>query len=103
VALDIPVTKDYRVTSDSRNIIVNRRYIVDPTKAPNWPKRQAEGASPEPREEWREETFFRTVDQALKYIVDQQVRDSDADSLSELLHEIRRFNREISDVMRKVV
>lgn len=99
MALDIKINEDYKIASDARNVIVNRRYTVDPTKAPNWPKRQAEGASPETRDEWREETFFHTVDDALKWVVKQQIRDCDASTITELLNEIRRFHREISDVM----
>ncbi len=37
-------TPDYKLTSDTLNIIVNERYFTDPTKAPNWPKKLAETA-----------------------------------------------------------
>lgn len=96
--LNIKVNADYRITSDPRNIIVNRKYLVDPTKSPNWTAMEAKGKSGAIREEWREVAFFPTVDIALKWIVSQQVRDSNAESLTELLHEIRGFHREISDV-----
>lgn len=100
MALDIKINEDYRITSDSRNIIVNRRFIVDPTKAPKWKEREAQGASAELKEEWREVTFFHDVEQALKWIVQQQIRDSYAETLNDLLREIRRFNRQISEVIR---
>lgn len=43
MAIEIPISPDYKLTSDSLNIIVNERYFTDPTKAPNWPKKLAEG------------------------------------------------------------
>lgn len=93
--LNITVNSQYKITSDERNVIVNRKYIVDPTKAPNWVKRQAEGADPTPREEWREVSYHPTLDKALSYIVDQEILDSDATTLSELIDEIKGFQREI--------
>jgi hypothetical protein len=96
MALNITVNADYRITSDPLNVIVNRKYIVDPTKAPNWAKREAEGADPTPREVWKEVAYFAGVDLALKWIMNQRIRESDATNLAELLDEIKRFEREIS-------
>lgn len=101
MALNIEVTEDYRITSDNMNIIVNERYLADPTKAPNWKKREAEGASPEPVEKWREISYHSTVESAMNKIVDKTILDSDAQTISELLREIREIRREISDVLAK--
>ncbi|MGO4897545.1 hypothetical protein ACG2QI_00445 [Bacillus sp. GM2] len=40
--IEIPISPDYKLTSDERNIIVNERYFTDPTKALNWTKRFAD-------------------------------------------------------------
>jgi hypothetical protein len=101
MSLNIEVNSQYKITSDSMNVIVNRKYIVDPTKAPGWKKREAEGADPTPREEWREVAYFASVDYALKWIMNQQLRESDAANLAELLDEIKRFEREISELKAK--
>lgn len=99
--LNIRINENYRLTSDSFNIIVEERRMVDPTKSPNWKKREAEGASPELREEWKETSYHNTVEQAMNAIVDQTIRDSDVYSLGELLIEIRQIRREISAVLSK--
>jgi hypothetical protein len=96
--MNIQINADYRLTSDSLNVIVNRKHIVDPTKAPNWPKRQAEGADSTPKEAWREVAYCATVEKALQYIADQMIRDSEAETVAELLHEIRRIYGEIKAV-----
>ena len=95
MALNIAVNADYRISSDDRNVIVLRKHIVDPTKAPGWSKREAEGADPTPRAEWREQSYHATVAQALQAIGEQQVRDSNAETLAELVGEIKQFNAEI--------
>lgn len=97
--LNIRINENYRLTSDSFNIIVEERRMVDPTKAPNWEKRKAKGASPELREDWKESSYHNTVEQAMNAVVDKTVRSSDAESVSQLLSEIRRIRREISDVL----
>jgi hypothetical protein len=97
--MDIQINANYKITSDERNIIVNRRFMVDPTKSPNWAKRQAEGADPTPKEKWREVTYHGRIEQALNSIIDQQIRDSEAEQLSELVAQIKGFQREISEVM----
>lgn len=99
MALNIQVNADYKITSDERNIIVNRRFIVDPTKAPNWAKREADGADPTPKEKWKEVAYCSTVDRALQKIAEQQVRDSDATDLRQVIEEMKRFNREISELI----
>lgn len=99
MALNIEVNENYRITSDSANVIVQRKHIVDPTKSPGWAKMAANGADPTPRAEWRDHSYSRTVPQALKIIGESQVRDSDAESLEELVQEIKRFNGEIETLL----
>ncbi|MDR9792743.1 hypothetical protein Q8A72_07100 [Aeribacillus pallidus] len=97
--LNIRINDDYKITSDTYNVIVNRRHISDPTKAPNWEKRKAEGADPTPKETWREVAYCRNVEQALEWILDRQVKESDAETFSDLLREIRQFRREINEIL----
>jgi hypothetical protein len=99
--MNIKVNADYRITSDERNVIVNRRHMSDPTKAPNWAKRQAEGADPTPTEKWKEVSYHHRIEQALEWIVDQQIRDSEADTLEELVGQIAGFQRDIKALLRR--
>jgi hypothetical protein len=99
MVLNITVNSQYKLTSDSLNVIVNRKHIVDPTKAPGWPQREAEGADPSPRETWKEVAYSPTVEKALNYIVDQSIRDSNAQTISELVSEVARIRREIEAVL----
>ncbi|MEK0286501.1 hypothetical protein [Caldifermentibacillus hisashii] len=98
--LKIEVTPDYRITSDTLNIIVQKRYTVDPTKSPNWPRMQAEGASPKLRTEWRDEGYYETLEGAVNGIIDRHLKESDAESLTELLMEIRKIRDKIREVLR---
>lgn len=95
MSLNITVNSTYKITSDSMNVIVNRKHLVDPTKSPRW----TPDMSAELREEWREVAYCRTLEQALNWLVEQQTRDSNAESLAELLNEIKGFQREISAVL----
>ncbi|MDQ0154981.1 hypothetical protein [Robertmurraya andreesenii] len=99
MSLNIEVNSEFKLTSDSYQVIVNRKHIVDPTKAPGWAKRQAEGADPTPREEWREVAYCRDVEQALNWIVRQVQLTSSAETISELLDELQAIRREIKAVL----
>ncbi|WP_440615137.1 hypothetical protein [Bacillus subtilis] len=96
MTINIPVSPDYKLTSDERNIIVKERYFSDPTKAPNWAKRLAENpdADPTPQEKWREVAFHSTVERALMDVMNRRLRSSDAQSLAELAQLIREFRGE---------
>jgi hypothetical protein len=96
MGLNIEINADYLLTSDSMNVIINRKHIVDPTKSPNWAKREAEGADPTPREEWREAAYHPTIDKAATWILNQTIRDSDVTTLREVIEITQRFNREIT-------
>lgn len=99
MALNITVNSTYKLTSDSMQVIVNRKHIVDPTKAPGWAAREAKGADPTPRVEYREVAYCRTVEQALNWIAEQTQRDSNAESIAVLLGEIQAIRREIKAVL----
>ncbi|MCY9066656.1 hypothetical protein [Bacillus inaquosorum] len=98
MTINIPVSPDYKLTSDERNIIVKERYFSDPTKAPNWPKRLAENpdADPTPQEKWREVAYHSTVERALMDVMNRRLRNSDAKSLAELARLIREFRGELA-------
>lgn len=101
MALNITITDDYKLTSDALNIIVNRKHLVDPTKSPNWARMKAEGHDGSVRVEWKEVAYCRTVEMALSYVAEQSIRESDAETIGELLSEITAIRREISAVLRK--
>ncbi|AZV88324.1 hypothetical protein BUN12_0060 [Bacillus amyloliquefaciens] len=101
MTINIPVSPDYQLTSDERNIIVKERYFSDPTKAPNWAKRLAENpdADPTPQEKWREVAFHSTVERALMDVMNRRLRSSDATSLAELARLIREFRGELAALL----
>jgi hypothetical protein len=101
MALNIVINSEYKLTSDALNIIVNRRFIVDPTKSPRWAEMEANGADPTPKAKWREVAFCTGIDSAIKWVMNQQIRESDAEDLTYLLDEIKRFQREISAILPK--
>lgn len=94
--IEIPISPDYKLTSDERNIIVNERYFTDPTKAPNWPKRLAENLDldPSPIARWREIAYFSSGDRAIMFVMDRRVKLSDAKTMEELARIIREFRGE---------
>lgn len=94
--MNIEISGKYRLTSDSMQIIVQRKHTVDPTKSPAF---NPEKHSAELREEWREWKYCGKPSQALELIARQNVLESDATSLGELLNEIQSFRREISDLI----
>lgn len=89
----------YRITSDERQIIIQRKHSVDPTKSPAF---NAEKHSAEIREEWRDWKFCGKVEIAIELIVKQNVLDSDATELAQLRIEIAAFRREIRRLMGEV-
>lgn len=90
--LDIKVTDDYKLTSDGMQIIIQRRHIVDPTKAPKFDETKH---STELREEWKTWKYCGTVEQAIKIILQQNILESDAQTLKELRNQISAFTFDI--------
>lgn len=102
MAIEIFIPKDnpqYRLTSDAYSFIVEGKHIVDPTKGVNWKKREAEGANPSPRVTWSDPKYYPTLEQALNSLPNRMARDSDAETMDDLLNELREFRREISDLL----
>jgi hypothetical protein len=100
MTLKIQVSADYRITSDPLNFIVERRHLVDPSKSPNRAALEAAGKSMAIREDWREAAYFSTLEKALKWTVNQRIRESDAQgtgasALDEIIAEIKRIHGEI--------
>ncbi|MGG7220953.1 hypothetical protein ACQXR1_11605 [Bacillus sp. ATD] len=103
MTINIPVSPDYKLTSDERNIIVKERYFSDPTKAPTFAKRIAKGEClyPVPKhvENWREVAFHSTVERALMDVMNRRLRASDEQSLAELARLIREFRGELAALL----
>lgn len=83
---------DYKITSDSYNVIVNKLISIDLTKSP----KREEGDSKELRYEYREITYQPKVDSALKSLAEHKIRQSGAETLGDLRHEIQQIYRDIS-------
>jgi len=96
MTLNIEISDKYRITSDSTQIIVQRKHLVDPTLSPAY---DADRHSSETREEWRNWKYCGKVTQAIDIIARQNVYESDATSLEQLRNEIALFRREIKRAM----
>lgn len=98
MAIEIPISPDYRLTSDVHNIIVNERYFTDPTKAPGWARRLAENpdADPTPVERWREVSYHATIDRAVLDVMNRQIKTSDAETLAEIAQMVQEFRTELA-------
>lgn len=92
MTLNIEISDNYRITSDSTQIILQRKHLVDPTLSPAY---DADKHSSETREEWRNWKYCGKVKQAIEIIARQNVFESDATSLEQLRNEIALFRREI--------
>lgn len=96
--LDIKIGDDYRITSNGICFILNERRFVDPTKSPHWKRLKEKGGSSEIKEEWFEEGSFGTIEGATKHIINRKTLLSNAQSVQELLEEIRLIKAEIDKV-----
>lgn len=86
---------DHRIISDSHQLIIQRKYIVDPTLSPNY-KPTMDATK---REEWRDWKYCGSLMQAIDILLKQRILESDATSLGQLLNEISSFRRHISDLI----
>lgn len=93
--IKIELTPDYRLTSDGMQFILQRRRIIDPTTAPNWPKRAADGADPTPYEKWENAGYYslneRGCTAAVTHVIYRTAAVSDVENLrdfSRLIHEL---------------
>lgn len=96
MTLNIEISDNYRIISDSTQIIVQRKHLVDPTLSPAY---DADKHSSETREEWRNWKYCGKVTQAIEIVARQNVFESDATSLEQLRNEIALFRREIRRAM----
>jgi len=96
MTLNIEISDKYRITSDTTQIIIQRKHLVDPTLSPAY---DADKHSSELREEWRNWKYCGKVTQAIEIIARQNVYESDATSLEQLRNEIALFRREIKRAM----
>lgn len=99
MAVNIKITEDYRIVSDRPNgsFVVERRKIVDPTKSPAF----KEGVTdPEKREVWIESGFHSNIEQCISQILRLKLIESDAESLAQILAEIKAFRAHIDELMR---
>lgn len=97
--MNVTITEDYRLTSDDTQFILQVRKTVDPTKAPNWPKRAAEGADPTPYETWENDGYYslneRGLTTAITAVIYRTVAVSDAQDLREFTRSIHELGESI--------
>ena len=96
MTLNIDINEDFRIVSDSHNVIIQRRHIVDPTKSPAF---KPGITDPTIRVEYRDWKYASNIAQCADIILQQRIRESDAVSLRELINEIASFKREINDLI----
>lgn len=104
--LNAIVTENYRITTDGTQFILQRRHIVDPTKAPGY---KAEEGAPAPKtsEEWRNTAFYSLnatgLAAAVKSAILRDIDVSQAQTIAEALRlyaeETARIRRAISGVL----
>lgn len=92
MTLNIDINEDFRIVSDSHNVIIQRRHIVDPRKSPKF----SEGMDATVRVEYRDWKYASNITQVADIILQQRIRESDAVTLRELINEISSFKRGIS-------
>ncbi|MEK4360786.1 hypothetical protein NYE48_27655 [Paenibacillus sp. FSL M7-1455] len=100
--LNAIVTENYRLTSDGTQFILQRRHIVDPTKAPGY---KAEEGAPAPKtsEEWRNTAFYSLNSTGLAAAVKSAIiRDTDV-SQAQTIGEALRIYAEATDKLTDVI
>lgn len=98
MTLDIEIPGDFKIASDSMNILVQRKYTIDPSKSPSFKEGETD---PTIREEYKTWKWTSSITQAIDIILQQRIRESDATELSELRKEIIAFKVEIQAAMRE--
>lgn len=97
--MNVSITPDYRLTSDGTQFILQRRKMVDPTKAPNWTKRAALGADSTPYETWENDGYYslneRGLTTAITAVIYRTAAVSDAQDLREFTASIRELGESI--------
>lgn len=97
--MNVSITPDYRLTSDGTQFILRSRKVVDPTKAPNWSKRFAEGADPTPYETWENDGYYslneRGLTTAIMAVIYRTVAVSDTQDLREFSRSIHELGESI--------
>lgn len=81
--MNILVTKDYRLVSDEYCIIVEHRRVN---------KKNGQ-------EYWTPETYHRTVEQAMEWLLQKKIRESEATSLKELKNEISEIKQLLAEAL----
>lgn len=89
----VSITQNYALSADDRNYVLQRRHIVDPTKAPGY-KADDSGDAPVLKETWRDVGYYPLNADGLKSaVLAAVVRDvndaTEARTIAELLAEYR--------------
>ena len=86
--MKIEINDKYRIQSDSVQIMVIQKSVI---------------SKPGSKHKGEESTatlgYFRTVQQAFKFLLQQQILDSDATSFEELIEEVERIEKELKQAI----
>lgn len=93
MTLNIDINEDFRIKSDSHNVIIQRPHTVDPRKSPRFIEGETD---PTIRVVYRDWKYASNITQVADIILQQRIRESDAVTLRELINEIASFKREIN-------
>ncbi|MFD1270629.1 hypothetical protein ACFQ3Y_24775 [Paenibacillus motobuensis] len=90
--INVPLTQDYRLTTDGTQFIVRERKIVDPTRAPGY-KAPKDGSTPPLGEKWVDAGYYGYTATGLSAALDsvriKAAARGDAETLEELLTAIQ--------------
>lgn len=87
---------DYRIISDSLQLIVQRKHIVDPTLSPTFNPAKH---SAETRIEYRDWKYCGSISQVADVLLKKRILESDATTLRQLRDEITAFKRQINALL----
>ena len=87
--LDIQIDKDYKITSDPRNFMLQRRTV---------PKEGKEKG----KANWSTLSYHGTIESVLRAYKTLNIKESDATSIAMLLNEIEKIDKTINKVLKGV-
>ena len=99
--INIPLTQDFRLTTDGTQFIVKERRLVDPTQAPNWKARVAKDPTldPSPREVWEDAGYYGYTPAGLTAALDsvriKAAARGDAETLADFIAELATHSNQL--------
>lgn len=89
----VNITPDFRLVTEERQYVIQRRHVIDPTKAPGF-KREENAVYPL-REEWRDNTFYSLTAGGFVAAVDNVIRRTTGESAETLAGLVAAYKAEV--------